>query len=85
MPREPRKPNEFHVHLMLEGGHTALLRFNTIEEVKTWYKGKFEPKAESSDLSPMPVKEENEILFIRPKNVVGVHVEPIFTTSVEMF
>jgi hypothetical protein len=88
MPREPRKPNEFLVHLMLEGGHEVQLRFNAIEDVKAWYASQFKAKAAEDDLLALPVRpgaENNEILLVRPKRVSAIHVEPIFASSVEMF
>ncbi|CAN1210734.1 hypothetical protein TUMEXPCC7403_11090 [Tumidithrix helvetica PCC 7403] len=86
MPREPRKPDEYIVHLKLEGGHEVHIRFNTIEEVKTWYASQFKAKANEDDLLPLPVKADlNEILLVRPKRVSAIHVEPNFSSSVEMF
>jgi hypothetical protein len=88
MPREPRKPSEYIVHLMLEGSHVVDLRFNTLEEVSAWYKGKFAPKASEDELVSMPTREGmNEILFVRPKRVSAISVEPVFTSSIgaEMF
>jgi hypothetical protein len=88
MPREPRKPSEYIVHLMIEGSHTVDVRFNTLEEVSGWYKGKFAPKAAEDELMPVPTREgSQEILFVRPKRVSAIHVEPFFSSSVsaEMF
>ena len=86
MPREPRKPNEYIVHLKLEGGQEVITRFTTIEEVKAWYASQFKPKANEDDLLPIPVRAElNEILLVRPKRVLAIHVEPIYSSSVEMF
>lgn len=85
MPREPRKPNEYLVHLMVEGSHVVDIRFNTIEEVKSWYASKIKPKSDDDDLVSMPMKQEHEILFVRPKRVSAIHVEPVFSSSVEMF
>jgi hypothetical protein len=85
MPREPRKPDEYIVHLMLEGNHVANLRFNTIEEVKAWYGTKFKPKAEDDELLLMPGMVDNEILFVRPKRINAIHVEPVFSSSVKEY
>lgn len=85
MPREPRKPDEYIVHLMLEGNHKVEMRFNTLDEVKKWYTTQFKAKSGEDELLPMPLKAENEILFVRPKRVSAIHVEPIFSSSVEMF
>lgn len=85
MPREPRKPDEYIVHLMLEGSHVVHMRFNTLEEVSNWYKTKFVQKSGEDDFLAMPMKADNEILFVRPKRVSAIHVEPVFSSSVEMF
>lgn len=83
MPREPRKPNEYIVHLLIEGSHTVDVRFNTLDEVSAWYKGKFSPKANEDDLISLPTREgTNEILFVRPKRVSAIHVEPVFFSSI---
>ena len=86
MAREPRKPNDYIVHLKLEGGQEVTTKFTTIEEVKTWYASQFKAKANEDDLLPIPVRADlNEILLVRPKRVTAIHVEPIFSSSVEMF
>ncbi len=86
MPREPRKPHEYIVHLKLEGGHEMQLRFTTIEEVKSWYASQFKAKANEDELLPLPSRPDtNEILLVRPKRVMAIQVEPVFASSVEMF
>ena len=70
---------------MLEDNHVVDMRFNTIEEVKSWYASKIQSKSDDDSLISMPMKTENEFLFVRPKRVSAVHVEPIFSSSVEMF
>jgi len=85
MAREPRKPDEYIVHLLIEGSHTVHMRFNTLEEVSSWYKSKFVQKASEDDFMSLPMKAENEILFVRPKRVSAIHVEPVFGSSVRAF
>ena len=86
MAREPKKPNEYIVHLKLEGGQEVMTKFTTIEEVKTWYASQFKAKANEDDLMPIPMRAElNEILLVRPKRVIAIHVEPIYSSSVDMF
>jgi hypothetical protein len=84
MPREPKKPDEYIVHLMIETGHVVDLRFNTIEEVKS-YAAKIKAKSEDEELLAMPMKNENELLLVRPKRISAIHAEPVFSSSVEMF
>ncbi|AFY75401.1 hypothetical protein Syn7502_03564 [Synechococcus sp. PCC 7502] len=84
MPREPRKPDEYIVHLILEGNHVVDIRFNTIEEVKG-YAAKLKAKSEEEELLSMPMKTDNELLLVRPKRISAIHAEPIFSSSVDMF
>ncbi len=84
MPREPKKPDEYIVHLILEGSHVVDIRFNTIEEVKG-YAAKLKAKSEDEELLAMPMKTDNELLLVRPKRISAIHAEPVFSSSVEMF
>lgn len=84
MPREPKKPDEYIVHLMLEGSHVVDIRLNTYDEVKS-YAAKLKAKAEDEELLAMPMKSENELLLVRPKRISAIHAEPVFSSSVEMF
>ncbi len=85
MAREPRKPDEYVVHLFLEGSHIVDMRFNTLEEVKGWYNAKFKTKANEDEMMPLPMKGDNEILFVRPQRISAIHVEPVYVSSVNMF
>ncbi len=84
MPREPKKPDEYIVHLMLESGHVVDMRLNTLEEVKG-YAAKLKSKSEDEELLAMPMKNDNELLLVRPKRISAIHAEPIFTSSVDLF
>jgi len=84
MAREPKKPDEYIVHLLLDGSHVVDIRFNTIEEVKT-YASQLKAKSENEELLLMPMKNDNELLFVRPKRISAIHAEPIFSSSVDMF
>jgi len=84
MPREPKKPDEYIVHLMLEGSHVVDIRFNTFEEVKS-YAAKLKAKSEEEELLSMPMKNDNELLLVRPKRISAIHAEPVFSSSVDMF
>jgi hypothetical protein len=69
---------------MLEGSHVVALRFNTIEEVKS-YAAKIKAKSEDEELISMPMKSDNEVLLVRPKRISAIHAEPVFASSVDMF
>ncbi|MDJ0693084.1 hypothetical protein [Mastigocoleus sp. MO_188.B34] len=82
----PRKPSEYLVHMILEGGHKEEVRFPTIQEFQKWYSGELVPKSASNDFISVPIKNiQGEYMVIRPSRVLGLRVEPIFSSSVERF
>lgn len=82
----PRTPNEYVVHLMIEGGHREEVRFATIQEFQKWYSGELVPKAASDEFISVPIKNiQGEYMVVRPSRVMAIRVEPIFSSSVERF
>ena len=82
----PRTPNEYVVHLMIEGGHREEVRFATIQEFQKWYSGELVPKAASDEFVSVPIKNiQGEYMVVRPSRVMAIRVEPIFSSSVERF
>ncbi|PPS43437.1 hypothetical protein [Chroococcidiopsis sp. TS-821] len=82
----PRTPNEYVVHLLIEGGHREEVRFPTIQEFQKWYSNEFTPKAASNDFISVPIKNiQGEYLVVRPSRIIAIRVEPIFSSSVERF
>ncbi|AFZ32460.1 hypothetical protein ABN584_17455 [Gloeocapsa sp. BRSZ] len=82
----PRTPNEYVVHLLIEGGHREEVRFPTIQEFQKWYSSELTPKAASNDFISVPIKNiQGEYLVVRPSRIVAIRVEPIFSSSVERF
>ncbi|OKH23131.1 hypothetical protein [Chroogloeocystis siderophila] len=82
----PRTPNEYVVHLLIEGGHREEVRFPTIQEFQKWYSSELTPKAASNDFISVPIKNiQGEYLVVRPSKIVAIRVEPIFSSSVERF
>lgn len=82
----PRTPNEYVVHLLIEGGHKEEVRFPTIQEFQKWYSSELTPKAASNDFISVPIKNiQGEYLVIRPSKITAIRVEPIFSSSVERF
>ncbi len=81
-----RTPNEYVVHLLMEGGHREEVRFSNIQEFQKWYSGELMPKAASNDFISVPLKNiQGEYMVVRPSRVVAIRVEPIFSSSVERF
>ncbi len=82
----PRTPNEYAVHLLMDGGHREEVRFQTIQDFQKWYSGELVPKAASSDFITVPIKNiQGEYMVIRPSKVQGIRVEPVYSGSVERY
>lgn len=81
-----RTPTEYAVHLLIEGGHREEVRFPTIQEFQKWYSGELVPKSTSNDFITVPIKNvQGEYMVLRPSKVIGIRVEPVFSSSVERF
>jgi len=82
----PRKPSEFAVHFLLDGGHREEVRFAKIQDFQKWFNTELVQKAESNDFINIPIKTiEGEFMVVRPSRVLAIRVEPIFSSSVERF
>ncbi len=82
----PRTPNEYAVHLLIEGGHREEVRFPTIQDFQKWYSGELMPKSASDDFINVPIKNiQGEYMVVRPLRILAIRVEPIFSSSVERF
>ena len=86
LPSMPRTPNEYVVHLLMEGGHREEVRFPNIQDFQKWYSGELMPKAASTDFISVPIKNiQGEYMVVRPARIMAIRVEPIFSSSVERF
>lgn len=84
--RFARTPTEYAVHLLIQGGHREEVRFTTIQEFQKWYSSELVPKAASNDFITVPIKNvQGEYMVLRPSSVLGIRVEPVFSSSVERF
>ena len=82
----PRTPNEYAVHILIQGGHREEIRFPTIKEFQQWYSGELVPKSDSSDFITIPIKNiQGEYMVARPSSILAIRVEPLFSSSVERF
>jgi hypothetical protein len=80
-----RTPSEYSVHLLLEGGHREEIRFATLQDFQQWYKT-LVPKQDSSEFVNVPIKNiQGEYMVIRPSSILGIRVEPMFSSSIERF
>ena len=81
-----RTPTEYAVHLLIQGGHREEVRFSTIQEFQKWYSSELVPKAASNDFITVPIKNvQGEYMVLRPSSVLGIRVEPVFSSSVERY
>jgi len=82
----PRTPNEYVVHLLIEGGHREEVRFTTIQDFQKWYSSELLPKSTSDDFISVPIKNiQGEYMVVRPSRILAIRVEPVFSSSVERF
>ncbi len=82
----PRTPNEYVVHLMIEGGHREEIRFSNIQEFQKWYSSELVPKSASEEFISVPIKNvQGEYMVVRPSKILAIRVEPIFSSSVERY
>ncbi len=82
----PRTPNEYLIHLLMEGGHREEVRFANIQDFQNWYNSELMPKAGSNDFISVPIKNiQGEYMVVRPSRVLAIRVEPVFSSSVERF
>ncbi|MBA2749497.1 MAG: hypothetical protein H0U45_12355 [Tatlockia sp.] len=82
----PRTPNEYVVHLMIEGGHREEIRFSNIQEFQKWYSSELVPKSASSEFISVPIKNvQGEYMVVRPSKILAIRVEPVFSSSVERY
>jgi hypothetical protein len=80
----PRTPSEYAVYLLLESGHREEVRFNTFPEFQKWYTAVLTPKHDSDEFVNVPIKNiQGEYLVVRPSKILGIRVEPIFSSSIE--
>jgi len=81
-----RTPSEYAVHILIQGGHREEVRFATIQDFQKWYSSELVPKAGSSDFITVPIKNiQGEYMVLRPSSVLGIRVEPVFSSSVERY
>ncbi|MEO1133787.1 MAG: hypothetical protein AAFX40_13905 [Cyanobacteria bacterium J06639_1] len=78
----PRNPDEFSVHIMLDGGHREEVRVHGAKEVTNLMNQIFVGGV-GEDFIRLPRLMENEYLIVRPSRVCGVSVEAVYTSSVD--
>ncbi|MBD2485720.1 hypothetical protein [Planktothrix sp. FACHB-1365] len=85
----PRTPDEYVVHLMIEGGHREEIKFSTMQEFQVWYNKVLRPKFDSSEFVNVPIKHRaedttsKEYMVVRPSAIKAIRVEPVFNSSID--
>ncbi|MDJ1184019.1 hypothetical protein [Roseofilum casamattae] len=80
----PRTPDEYAVHLFMDGGHREVVRFATIKDFQKWYASDVVPKQDDSAFISVPMKKnEGEYMTIRPVSILAIRVEPIYSSSMD--
>ena len=85
----PRTPDEYVVHLMIEGGHREEIKFPTMQEFQVWYNKVLLPKFDSNEFVNGPIKQRaedsnsKEYMVVRPSAIKAIRVEPVFTSSID--
>ena len=81
-----RTPNEFAVHIIMEGGHREEVKFSSIQDFQKWYSNEIVPRSDSGEFINVPLKTiEGEYMVVRPSKIVAIRVEPVFSSSVDRF
>jgi len=81
-----KTPSEYALHLIMESGHPQTVRMRTSKEVNALIQQIFFVQAqESSDFLHIPLQAEGEYLCVRPSRIQAVHVEPLFSSSLERY
>ncbi|VXD22194.1 hypothetical protein [Planktothrix paucivesiculata] len=85
----PRTPDEYVVHIMIEGGHREQIKFPTMQDFQVWYTKVLLPKFDSTEFVNVPIKqraEDNnakEYMVVRPSAIKAIRVEPVFNSSID--
>jgi hypothetical protein len=81
-----KTPSEYALHLIMEGGQPQTIRIRTSKEVNDLIQQIFFVQAqESSDFLHIPLQSEGEYLCVRPSRIQAVHVEPVFSSSLQNY
>ena len=76
-----RTPRRYAVSLHLMGGQTELVHFPTLEKFQQWYQGLVNAGVNGGFVNvPLGEELEGEYLVVRPDAVIGLRVEPQFSS-----
>ena len=77
----PRIPRRYAVHLHLAGGQTERVFFPKLEMFQEWYQGIVNAESQGGFVN-VPISDlDGEYLVVRPQAVIGLRVEPQFSSA----
>lgn len=81
-----RTPTEYALHLFMEGGAQQTVKLRTSKEANDLIQQIFFVQTqERTDVLHIPLQAEGEYLILRPSRVHAVHIEPLFSSSLERY
>jgi hypothetical protein len=84
--RTARVPDEYAVHLFLDGGHKEEVRFQKLEDFKQWYQATIKANPSLDDFVGVPIKTaQGEMMVVRPARISAIRVEPVYSTSLDRY
>ena len=75
-----RQPRRYAVSLHLMGGQTEVVHFPSLEQFQQWYQGLVNASPNGGFVNVPLGDLEGEYLVVRPDAVIGLRVEPQFTS-----
>ena len=75
-----RPPRRYAVHLHLVGGQTERVFFPKLELFQDWYQGLVNAEGQGGFVNVPNSDLEGEYLVVRPEAVIGLRVEPEFSS-----
>lgn len=80
----PRIPRRYAIHLLLSSGKEEVVHFATLEAFQQWYTSALHSGAAADTFVNVPIDElEGEYLLVRVGSVIGLRVEPLFSSVEE--
>ena len=75
-----RTPRHYAVHLHLVGGQTERVIFPQLEQSQEWYQGVVNAEGQGGFVNVPMSDLDGEYMVVRPEAVIGLRVEPQFSS-----
>lgn len=80
-----RTPSAFSMHIHLNGGGHQTIRMTNYKDINDIVQQVFMQPTIGNDYLNIPLPLEGEFMIIRPSCIMAIHVEPIFSSSLESY